>query len=90
MHISGITTVLTITTISTNVRSSLPKIPDIKALDVYLIICFVFVFLALLEYAFVNYTYYGGMARKAKAKLRQNLMDALKVKQGFLKSHNSE
>ena len=28
----GITTVLTMTTISTNVRASLPKIPDIKGL----------------------------------------------------------
>jgi len=41
----GITTVLTMTTISTNVRASLPKIPDIKALDVYMLICFVFVFM---------------------------------------------
>uniref|UniRef100_F6YFX5 Uncharacterized protein n=1 Tax=Ciona intestinalis TaxID=7719 RepID=F6YFX5_CIOIN len=54
----GITTVLTVTTISTNVRQSLPKIPDIKALDVYLICCFVFVFLALLEYAMVNYIFF--------------------------------
>ena len=38
----GITTVLTMTTISTNVRASLPKLPDIKALDVYMLMCFVF------------------------------------------------
>ena len=37
--------ILTMTTISTNVRASLPKIPDIKALDVYMLICFVFVFM---------------------------------------------
>uniref|UniRef100_H2ZJ02 Uncharacterized protein n=1 Tax=Ciona savignyi TaxID=51511 RepID=H2ZJ02_CIOSA len=67
----GITTVLTVTTISTNVRQSLPKIPDIKALDVYLICCFVFVFLALLEYAMVNCTYYGNMARMTKAKRKK-------------------
>ena len=29
----GITTVLTMTTISTNVRASLPKIPDIKGMS---------------------------------------------------------
>uniref|UniRef100_H2ZIZ9 Uncharacterized protein n=1 Tax=Ciona savignyi TaxID=51511 RepID=H2ZIZ9_CIOSA len=75
----GITTVLTVTTISTNVRQSLPKIPDIKALDVYLICCFVFVFLALLEYAMVNCTYYGNMARMTKAKLRRKLTEALEV-----------
>nr|CAB3248026.1 gamma-aminobutyric acid receptor subunit beta-3-like [Phallusia mammillata] len=73
----GITTVLTITTISTNVRQSLPKIPDIKALDVYLICCFVFVFLALLEYAMVNCTYYGNIARLTRKRLRQRLVDAL-------------
>ena len=36
----GITTVLTMTTISTNVRASLPKIPGIKALDVYMLTSF--------------------------------------------------
>nr|XP_002119693.1 gamma-aminobutyric acid receptor subunit beta-3-like [Ciona intestinalis] len=77
----GITTVLTVTTISTNVRQSLPKIPDIKALDVYLICCFVFVFLALLEYAMVNCTYYGNMARQTKAKLRRKLTEALEAEE---------
>uniref|UniRef100_H2ZJ01 Uncharacterized protein n=1 Tax=Ciona savignyi TaxID=51511 RepID=H2ZJ01_CIOSA len=81
----GITTVLTVTTISTNVRQSLPKIPDIKALDVYLICCFVFVFLALLEYAMVNCTYYGNMARMTKAKLRRKLTEALEFKARFVK-----
>ena len=69
----GITTVLTMTTISTNVRASLPKIPDIKALDVYMLICFVFVFMALLEYALVNYTFFGKKARMAKKKLKESL-----------------
>lgn len=55
----GITTVLTMTTISTHLRETLPKIPYVKAIDIYLMGCFVFVFLALLEYAFVNYTFFG-------------------------------
>ncbi|XP_051472715.1 gamma-aminobutyric acid receptor subunit beta-1 isoform X2 [Apus apus] len=55
----GITTVLTMTTISTHLRETLPKIPYVKAIDIYLIGCFVFVFLALLEYAFVNYIFFG-------------------------------
>ncbi|XP_053559969.1 gamma-aminobutyric acid receptor subunit beta-1 isoform X1 [Bombina bombina] len=55
----GITTVLTMTTISTHLRETLPKIPYVKAIDVYLMGCFVFVFLALLEYAFVNYIFFG-------------------------------
>ena len=64
--ISGITTVLTMTTISTGVRSSLPRISYVKAIDIYLVMCFVFVFAALLEYAAVNYTYWGARAKKKK------------------------
>lgn len=60
----GITTVLTMTTISTGVRSSLPRISYVKAIDVYLVMCFVFVFAALLEYAAVNYTFWGARAKK--------------------------
>uniref|UniRef100_A0A034WF54 Gamma-aminobutyric acid receptor subunit beta-like protein n=1 Tax=Bactrocera dorsalis TaxID=27457 RepID=A0A034WF54_BACDO len=60
----GITTVLTMTTISTGVRSSLPRISYVKAIDIYLVMCFVFVFAALLEYAAVNYTYWGKRAKK--------------------------
>ncbi|XP_023843664.1 gamma-aminobutyric acid receptor subunit beta-4 [Salvelinus sp. IW2-2015] len=55
----GVTTVLTMTTINTHLRETLPKIPYVKAIDVYLMGCFVFVFLALLEYAFVNYVFFG-------------------------------
>ncbi|CAG2113503.1 unnamed protein product [Medioppia subpectinata] len=52
------------TTISTGVRSSLPRISYVKAIDIYLVMCFVFVFAALLEYAAVNYTYWGARAKK--------------------------
>ncbi|XP_075964668.1 gamma-aminobutyric acid receptor subunit beta-1 isoform X2 [Anarhichas minor] len=55
----GITTVLTMTTINTHLRETLPKIPYVKAIDIFLMGCFVFVFLALLEYAFVNYIFFG-------------------------------
>ncbi|XP_063530609.1 gamma-aminobutyric acid receptor subunit beta-like [Cydia strobilella] len=69
----GITTVLTMTTISTGVRSSLPRISYVKAIDIYLVMCFVFVFAALLEYAAVNYTYWGARARR-RAKLKKGEM----------------
>lgn len=62
----GITTVLTMTTISTGVRSSLPRISYVKAIDIYLVTCFVFVFAALLEYAAVNYSHWSERARKRK------------------------
>lgn len=65
---TGITTVLTMTTISTGVRYTLPRISYIKAIDIYLVMCFVFVFAALLEYAAVNYTYWGAKAKQMKLK----------------------
>lgn len=69
--IAGITTVLTMTTISTGVRSSLPRISYVKAIDIYLVMCFVFVFAALLEYAAVNYTYWGARAKKKSKKTKE-------------------
>lgn len=69
--LSGITTVLTMTTISTGVRSSLPRISYVKAIDIYLVMCFVFVFAALLEYAAVNYTYWAARAKKKPKKNKE-------------------
>ncbi|XP_046354097.1 gamma-aminobutyric acid receptor subunit beta-like [Haliotis cracherodii] len=67
----GITTVLTMTTINNGVRSSLPRISYVKAIDIYLVMCFVFVFAALLEYAAVNYTYWGARAKRKAKRLRE-------------------
>ncbi|KAH1020121.1 hypothetical protein HUJ04_009843 [Dendroctonus ponderosae] len=64
--------VLTMTTISTGVRSSLPRISYVKAIDIYLVMCFVFVFAALLEYAAVNYTYWGARAKKKSKKTKED------------------
>ncbi|XP_019379454.1 PREDICTED: gamma-aminobutyric acid receptor subunit rho-3 [Gavialis gangeticus] len=51
----GITTVLTMSTIITGVSASMPQVSYIKAVDIYLWISFVFVFLSVIEYAAVNY-----------------------------------
>ncbi|CAH1257289.1 GABRB1 [Branchiostoma lanceolatum] len=51
----GITTVLTMTTLISGARATMPKISYIKAIDVYLITCFLFTFAALVEYAAVNF-----------------------------------
>ncbi|RXN28506.1 gamma-aminobutyric acid receptor subunit beta-2 isoform X1 [Labeo rohita] len=70
----GITTVLTMTTINTHLRETLPKIPYVKAIDMYLMGCFVFVFLALLEYALVNYIFFGSYPRLSLSfKLKRNI-----------------
>ncbi|XP_061579389.1 glycine receptor subunit alpha-2 isoform X8 [Cololabis saira] len=51
----GITTVLTMTTQSSGSRASLPKVSYVKAIDIWMAVCLLFVFSALLEYAGVNF-----------------------------------
>ncbi|XP_021364037.1 glycine receptor subunit alpha-4-like isoform X2 [Mizuhopecten yessoensis] len=50
----GVLTVLTITTQSSGARSALPRVSYIKAIDVWMSTCLIFVFASLLEYACVN------------------------------------
>ncbi|XP_078403042.1 glycine receptor subunit alpha-4-like [Cetorhinus maximus] len=51
----GITTVLTMTTQSSGSRASLPKVSYVKAIDIWMAVCLLYVFAALLEYAAVNF-----------------------------------
>ncbi|XP_078667338.1 gamma-aminobutyric acid receptor subunit beta-3-like isoform X1 [Branchiostoma floridae x Branchiostoma belcheri] len=67
----GITTVLTMTTLSSAAKESLPKISYIKAIDVYLAMCFFFVFAALLEYAIVNFSSVGIAKKQASLQGQQ-------------------
>ncbi|MBZ3878442.1 Gamma-aminobutyric acid receptor subunit gamma-1 [Sciurus carolinensis] len=53
--ISGITTVLTMTTLSTIARKSLPKVSYVTAMDLFVSVCFIFVFAALMEYGTLHY-----------------------------------
>ncbi|RWS26577.1 Gaba-gated chloride channel-like protein [Leptotrombidium deliense] len=59
--------------VALGVRSSLPRISYVKAIDIYLVMCFVFVFAALLEYAAVNYTYWGARAKKKPKRDRETI-----------------
>ncbi|XP_006894227.1 PREDICTED: gamma-aminobutyric acid receptor subunit beta-1 isoform X2 [Elephantulus edwardii] len=86
----GITTVLTMTTISTHLRETLPKIPYVKAIDIYLMGCFVFVFLALLEYAFVNYIFFGkGPQKKGASKQDQSANEKNKLEMNKVDAHGN-
>ena len=70
----GITTVLTMTTLISSTQSNLPKISYLKAIDVYLVNCFLMVFAALLEYACVAYT--GKRCRLVKRRRRRKTLKA--------------
>ncbi|XP_046577714.1 glycine receptor subunit alpha-2-like [Haliotis rubra] len=50
----GLLTVLTMTTQSSGARASLPRVSYVKAIDVWMAMCLIFVFAALLEFAYVN------------------------------------
>ncbi|XP_047731661.1 gamma-aminobutyric acid receptor subunit rho-3 [Prionailurus viverrinus] len=51
----GITTVLTMSTVISGMSASMPQVSYIKAVDVYLWVSSLFVFLSVIEYAAVNY-----------------------------------
>ncbi|XP_036295288.1 gamma-aminobutyric acid receptor subunit gamma-3, partial [Pipistrellus kuhlii] len=68
----GITTVLTMTTLSTIARNSLPRVSYVTAMDLFVTVCFLFVFAALMEYATLNY--YSSCRKPAVARKRTPLL----------------
>ncbi|XP_012663541.1 gamma-aminobutyric acid receptor subunit alpha-4 isoform X3 [Otolemur garnettii] len=72
--ITGITTVLTMTTLSISARHSLPKVSYATAMDWFIAVCFAFVFSALIEFAAVNY-FTNIQMEKAKKKTSKPLQE---------------
>uniref|UniRef100_A0A3P8P2M9 Glycine receptor, alpha 4b n=1 Tax=Astatotilapia calliptera TaxID=8154 RepID=A0A3P8P2M9_ASTCA len=85
----GITTVLTMTTQSSGSRASLPKVSYVKAIDIWMAVCLLFVFAALLEYAAVNFVSrqhkeFFRMKKKLKEQQQQQRTEEELAQQGFL------
>ncbi|XP_071788462.1 glycine receptor subunit alpha-3-like isoform X1 [Asterias amurensis] len=57
----GVTTVLTVTTMTAGIQNSLPVVTYAKAIDIWLVVCLMFVFISLLEYGAANYLLVGEM-----------------------------
>lgn len=51
----GVTTLLTLTTLASGIRQSLPPVSYVKAIDVWIGVCMIMVFGALLEFTLVNW-----------------------------------
>ncbi|TSK42177.1 Gamma-aminobutyric acid receptor subunit gamma-1 [Bagarius yarrelli] len=63
----GITTVLTMTTLSTISRKSLPKVSYVTAMDLFVSVCFIFTFAALMEYGTLHYFTSNRQNKKSKS-----------------------
>lgn len=72
MFFIGLTSMLILNAINSHLRDKLPQVACIKAIDIYMVVCFLFVFLSLLEYVYINYLYYsrGGSRRNQRRRRR--------------------
>ena len=95
----GVTTVLTITTLLSSASAASPKISYVKAIDVFMGICFTFVFAALLESVVVAGLERRGragknerqkVARNSEIILKVHIMDQSESKRGWLHNDSIE
>uniref|UniRef100_A0A2K6FT11 Gamma-aminobutyric acid receptor subunit alpha-2 n=1 Tax=Propithecus coquereli TaxID=379532 RepID=A0A2K6FT11_PROCO len=89
----GVTTVLTMTTLSISARNSLPKVAYATAMDWFIAVCYAFVFSALIEFATVNYFTKRGWAWDGKSvvndKIRSFNSSAVPEKSKLIRSKYS-
>uniref|UniRef100_A0A674MQZ3 Gamma-aminobutyric acid receptor subunit alpha-2 n=1 Tax=Takifugu rubripes TaxID=31033 RepID=A0A674MQZ3_TAKRU len=81
----GVTTVLTMTTLSISARNSLPKVAYATAMDWFIAVCYAFVFSALIEFATVNYFTKRGWAWDGKSVV----IDKKKERSSVIKKNNA-
>lgn len=74
---AGVTTVLTMTTLSISARNSLPKVAYATAMDWFIAVCYAFVFSALIEFATVNYFTKRGYAWDGKSVVPEKVCTSL-------------
>ncbi|XP_008593206.1 PREDICTED: gamma-aminobutyric acid receptor subunit theta, partial [Galeopterus variegatus] len=67
----GLTSILVLTTIDSHLRDTLPNVSCIKAIDIYILVCFFFVFLSLLEYVYINYLFFSEGPRRHRRRHRR-------------------
>ena len=67
----GITTVLALTTLMFGIQTSMPRVGHVKAIDVFLLCSFFFVFSALIEYAIIC-TLSNARSSRADGSLKQH------------------
>ncbi|KAM4781184.1 gamma-aminobutyric acid receptor subunit gamma-1 isoform 2-T2 [Cyanocitta cristata] len=86
----GITTVLTMTTLSTIARKSLPKVSYVTAMDLFVSVCFIFVFAALMEYGTLHYFTSNRKGDKGKEKKAKSKPSCLEIfpKEQFVPGSN--
>uniref|UniRef100_A0A8C0E3F9 Gamma-aminobutyric acid receptor subunit theta n=1 Tax=Balaenoptera musculus TaxID=9771 RepID=A0A8C0E3F9_BALMU len=72
----GLTSMLILNAINSHLRNKLPQFSCIKAIDIYMVVCFFFVFLSLLEYVYINYLFYS---RRGPQRSQRQLRRAQRV-----------
>lgn len=80
---AGVTTVLTMTTLSISARNSLPKVAYATAMDWFIAVCYAFVFSALIEFATVNYFTKRGYAWDGKSVVPEKVYIYIYIKKTF-------